>query len=146
MPQLSAEDRKGFRDYVARTLFVTAWADWMEQYGPGTPGMGCELMTAAPETPVYVYEAADKLIALLEEKIAPLEVIFERARETWTDERPASAFIDELAYCLTMSSLGHGVGWEDYNDYFEGCRGLVHFEYTYFDLDENDYPIPAEET
>jgi len=143
---LAAEDRKAFRDYVARTLFVQAWADWMDQYGPGCPGNGCELMNEAPETPAYVYKSADELIALLQTKIAPLEEIFERARKTWTRKRPDSAFIDELAYSLTMSSLGHGVGWEDYNDHFEGCRGLVHFEFTYFDLDEETYPIPAEET
>jgi hypothetical protein len=134
-PALAPEDRRGFRDYVARTLFVQAWADWVEQYGdhyaPGT-----DLMTAAPETPEY---------ALFEEKIAPLEEIFERARKTWTGKRRESAFIDELAYSLTMSSLGHGVGWEDYNDHFEGCRGLVHFEFTYYDLDDENYPIPVEE-
>lgn len=141
MPQLAAEDRKAFRDYVARTLFVTAWADWMDRYGPGTPGMGAELMDCAPETPDYVLISAEALVSLFEKKIAPLEEIFERARRTWTHERPDSSFIDELAYSLTMSALGHGVGWEDYNDYFEGCRGDVYFEFTYFDLDEKDYPI-----
>lgn len=141
MPQLAAEDRKAFRDYVARTLFVQAWADWQECYGPGYPP-GCELMDVAPRTPEYVFESADKLIAKFEEKIAPLEEIFERARKTWTHKRPDSSFIDELAYSLTMSSLGAGVGWTDYNDHFEGCRGLVYFEFTYFDLDDENYPIP----
>lgn len=141
MRPLAPEDRKAFRDYVARTLFVQAWADWMDRYGPGAPGMGCELMNEAPETPEYVYNYADTLIGKLEFNIAPLEEIFERARKTWTHKRPDSSFIDELAYSLTMSSLGHGVGWEDYNDHFEGCRGDVYFEFSYFDLDDKDYPI-----
>lgn len=142
---LAAEDRKGFRDEVARTLFVTAWADWMDQYGPGTPGMGAELMDCAPETPEYVYEKADELISRLEKEIAPLEVLFERARATWEGKSPRGSFLGELAYCLTMASLGHGVGWTDYHDEFEGHRGLWHFEFTYYDLDDENYPIPDSE-
>jgi hypothetical protein len=137
------------REMVARTLFVTAWADWTDQYGKGTPGMGAELMDVAPKTPVYAYEAADKLIKDYEEI----------CRCSWTDlfaraflaehvEKEEATDIVKLArefgYCLTMEALGHGVSWEDSHAKF--YRGHVYFEFTYFDLDEKIYPIPKEKT
>ena len=144
MRPLAAEDRKAFRDYVARTLFVTAWADWMDEYGGGSGGG--ELMQNAPDTPEYVFKDADHFIEQLEKKVAPLEVIFDRARGTW-NSKVHGPFINELAFCLVMSSMGHGVGWTDDRGEFEGCRGLDHYEYSYFDLDDKDYPIPdSEET
>ena len=130
-----------FRYWVARTLFVQAWADWEEQYGSRNL-MGCELMNEAPESPEEAYDAADRLIP----QFGDLETLLTRAAEVWRPNRGGGGtMVEELAYCLTMQALGHGVGWRDYQEPFDGWHPPVHFESSYFDLNEKDYPIPDQE-
>lgn len=133
---------------MARTLFVTAWADWKDQYGGGTPGMGVDLMDVAPETPPYAFEAADKLIKLYEDAnkcclghLLNLAKWSEKILETAPEETMA-ALAREFGYCMTMQALGHGVSWEDSHEPF--VRKHVDFEFTCFDLDEETYHIPEE--
>jgi len=134
-------DREEFRHWVARTLFVTAWADWKDQYGGGAPGNGCNLMEEAPETPVYVYQSADDLI----EKLGDVDALIAKAKAVWKPERKGGgSAAEELGYCMAMQAMGHGVGWTDYQEPFEGWHPSVHFEYSYFDLDDEHYPIPEE--
>lgn len=128
-----------FVNAVARTLFVQAWADWQERHGPGYP-MGCELMEVAPETPVEAYYAAGRLIHLFEEENKkPWYIIATDAREKLRTGDDADI---ELGYYVAMTSLGHGVRWEDNHQALD--VEYPDFEFTYYDLAEKDYPIPEE--
>lgn len=149
--------RDRFRDSIARTLFVTAWADWTDQYGKGTPGMGVNLMDVAPKTPDYVYESADSLLNAIECENSGADVRMlcrwalsaddghgKRSESTNPSDHRIDGIVDDLAYCLAMQSMGHGVSWLD--SHKDAGIELPYFEFSYFDLDDATYPIPAEPT
>jgi hypothetical protein len=130
-----------FRYWVARTFFVTAWADWKDRYGGGAPGCGCNLMDAAPETPDYVYVSADTFIS----RLGDLDALFAKAAAVWQPNRPGGhTMVEELGYCAAMEAMGAGVGWTDYQDEFDGCRSFPYHEFSYYELDDEHYPIPEE--
>ena len=135
------------RSYMARTLFVVCWADWCDRFGEHTPG-GAELMSAAPDTPKEAFDGADKFIAdlerangvslfeLFQRALAVVEVPIEDVEPNDDDH-----WVREFAYGLVMPALGHGVGWDD--DYPEFEIELPDCHFTYYELSEADYPIPA---
>ncbi len=149
--------RTAIRRYMAKTFFATAWADWVAQYGEGTPGMGVDIMDLVPdEYPQSAYAAADDLIAGMEKlNGASLETIFKTCQEEPGFHR-REPDEDEFGYCMAMQSMGHGVGWDDchpsmfHNSGIGDTRRIQRFDtpwvdYSYFDLPEAEYPIPAGE-
>jgi hypothetical protein len=95
---------------VARTLFVTAWADWAEENGESLRG---ELFDLAPETPPEAEECAAGLIERVELlNDASWEELYKRAKAT-PGKHLRKPTPEDFAYCLTMEMLGHGVSWSD---------------------------------
>jgi hypothetical protein len=97
-------------DSVARTLWVTAWADWMEEQGERLHG---ELFNQAPKTPRQAQDAARKLVKKVESmNKMKIDDLYEAAANA---EGHHSRMPDEedFGYSIAMSSLGHGVSWED---------------------------------
>lgn len=147
------------REYMAKTFFATAWADYQDEYGSGV-GMGVEIMDAIPDTyPQSAYDAADKLIAGLEKVNGmDIETIFKTCKdEPGAHHREPDE--DEFGYCMAMQAMGHGVGWDDnhpsmfhekhidwdgHNIHRSKRFNVPRFEYSYFDLPYTDYPIPSE--
>lgn len=149
--------RDQIREYMAKTFFATAWADYQDEYGDGI-GAGQEIMDLIPKPyPQSAYDAADKLIAGLEKlNGVSLETIFETCRDE-PGEHEREPDEDEFGYCMAMQAMGYGAGWDDNHPSMFHARGLTghsdyrkkwfdvpHLEYTYFDLPEGDYPIPNE--
>jgi|SRR5579859_987847 len=98
-------------DMMARTLFVTAWADREEERGRTYPGQ--DLMDVAPSTPHRAREAARALASRIEVMNgANLPVLYDRAIRTpgkhYREPTPR-----DFGYGLAMQSLGHGVSWFD---------------------------------
>jgi hypothetical protein len=101
---------------VARTLFVTAWADWAEENGESLRG---ELFDLAPETPPEAEQCAAGLIERVELlNDASWEELYKRAKAAPGKHlrRPKP---EDFAYGLTMQMLGHGVSWFDDHPHFE---------------------------
>lgn len=147
------------REYMAKTFFACAWADYQEEFGEGI-GMGAEIMDEIPDNyPVSAYDAADHLIKAMERiNGATIESIFEICRaEPGNHRREPDE--DEFGYCMAMQAMGHGVGWDDNHPGLfhesgwkgkEGYRPQIfetpRIEFSYFDLPDSEYPIPNEET
>lgn len=147
------------REYMAKTFFATAWADYQDAHGEGI-GAGQEIMDLIPEPyPQSAYEAADKLVKGLEKvNGASLDSIFQTCRDEPGDHH-REPDEDEFGYCMAMQAMGHGVGWDDNHPsmfrerYIDWVSPEIHrpqrfsvprMEYTYFDLPEEAYPIPRE--
>jgi hypothetical protein len=150
--------KEQIREYMAKTFFATAWADYQEQaLGEGLQG---EIMDQIPDTyPESAYSAADKLIAGLEKvNGTTLETIFQTCRDEPGDHH-REPDEDEFGYCMAMQAMGHGVGWDDNHpamfhekriDWVEPKINrpqrfkVPSMEYTYFDLPDSEYPITSE--
>lgn len=107
----SPRRRPELNDSIARTLFVTAWADREESEGRTYPGK--ELFDVAPPAPAEAYHAAAELIRSTEVKNRRLiDTIYKRALEA-SKREDSSSTLEEFGYLLAMQALGHGVGLED---------------------------------
>lgn len=145
---MRSESYEAIRDYMAKTFFAFAWADWQEEYGDISLS-GVEIMDAIPEEyPDTAYMAADILIKKMEEiNGLDIKTIFEICRGAPGEHR-REPDADEFGYCMAMQAMGHGVGWDDNHPsmFHNNPRFKVpHVEYSYFDLPENEYPIPVEQ-
>jgi hypothetical protein len=96
---------------VARTLFVTAWADKEEEAGHSYPGQ--ELMDAAPSTPPEAELTASELIRSAEVlNGSDLQAMLAQAlRAINVEDSPRNR--REFGFLLAMQALGHGVGLDD---------------------------------
>ena len=97
-------------DSMARTLWVNAWADWMEEQGESLRG---ELFSQAPKTPREAVKAAQSLAKKIESMNGmDMGELWEKAStaEGRHSSRPDK---EDFGYGLAMRSLGHGVAWED---------------------------------
>ena len=94
-------------DSMARTLFVEAWANYIEEEHPEqTRGWaGMDLMDIAPETSPWAHRRAKDLYLKIEE-INGLHSILKEVERLDADE-------DLFGHYLVMESLGHGVAWSD---------------------------------
>lgn len=151
--------REQIREYMAKTFFATAWADYQDEYGEGV-GMGVEIMDVIPDTyPESAYKAADKLITRMEFiNGETIERIYEICRDE-PGKHSRDPDPDEFGYCMAMQAMGHGVGWDDnhpsmfhekhidwdgHNIHRSKRFDVPHLEYSYFDLPDAEYPIPEE--
>lgn len=92
---------------MARTFYVSAWADAMEEAGERLQG---ELMDQAPETPHDAYEHAEKAAARIEQANGmSLDALYHKMTAMEGGDDTAS----EFGYCLAMMWQGSGVSWFD---------------------------------
>jgi hypothetical protein len=101
--------KKILRESIARTLWVTAWADYTEENEPAkTKGWaGQDLLKIAPKTPQCGYEAARLFLEKMgQEGLSDLLTFC--AEEDLEEEQ-----ITSLGHYLVMEGLGSGVTWED---------------------------------
>lgn len=112
-------------DMMARTFFVSAWADEWEHYeneyddfegydeiveelGVEPPNfMGVELMSIAPETPQEAMQFAEKFYRDIEQtNNVNLEEFIPPGEDEDFDRH-------DFGYCLAMEGMGTGVAWSD---------------------------------
>jgi hypothetical protein len=152
------KNERAVQDAFARTMFVTAYADHVQdgEYndGNGGPCKGCELFghedghpqpgpsedweSYAPETPVAARRAAAGLLRKLVtanrvSRLADLLQLAGEADHLW--EFPSRAgkaypegYAEEFGSDLAMMALGHGVSWFD--DHLEFELDVPHLEYV----------------
>jgi hypothetical protein len=94
---------------MARTLFVTSWADYRENQGESFSQ--CELMDIAPETPKEMLPIAEKLADTIAKLCSHKHV--EGSWLEWCKKANALSELDEFGHYLVMECLGHGVAWTD---------------------------------
>ncbi len=130
---------------MARTMFGCIWADYVEEFtGRSLQG---EILDQAPETPEYVIRDAYRLAGMFEQLNGPggMIAIAHRAamadmHQTGGDVDLTPEFLRELGSDLAMQAMGHGVSWFDDHEEFE--IKFPYMEYSYFDLHDDEYPIP----
>lgn len=138
MPRPNCEVKMDTREQIinlmARTLFVAAYADYVEDpeteddvSGLPTASMGADWFDVAAElkTPESALQVARKIADDMERLNGlPIDEMFRRAAAmepqekkldwgTFTKDHRKEPTLDEFAYCTAMQSLGHGVGWSD---------------------------------
>jgi hypothetical protein len=126
---------------LARTLWVLAWGDAMDEAGRGRELSGQDLNEIAPETPDAAYFQAYRVAGKIEQAngVGSLYVILaaaaraeiencsEEAQDDFTNEH-AERFGD----CLAHMAMGTGVSWFDshpkivltVNDGMTDCGGV----------------------
>ena len=141
------EIRTEILEHMARAFFGTAWADWEDQYGEGTGGM--EVMEVMPdEIDPAASQAAGSLVESLEALHGKrIEDIFEEAVKLSGDDGDRPKTPEMFGHYAAKGALGHGVSL--YDAIGRKAAEFVntsacHMEFTYYDLDETKYPIPAD--
>jgi hypothetical protein len=126
-------------DAMARAFFVSAWANWEDEYGD-TNLAGVELMDVAPETEKEAIDAAAKLYTEIEQinNIDLGEFIPPGFTESNYDDSAARVF----GHYLAMEAMGHGVSWSD--DHEAHGLNVPYLEFSFLDLDPDKYPVPFE--
>jgi hypothetical protein len=138
------EIREEIIENMAKAFFASAWADWEDEYGEGVGGV--EILDVMPSRidPGAV-EAAERLASVMEDRYdASLPELLERIQNApyrYAD-RPADA--EHFGHYAAMQAMGHGVGLESIGDE-KIFPNFPWMEFTYFDLDPETYPTPAEE-
>lgn len=135
-------EREQIVDGMARTFYVTAWADAMEEAGIGLSG---ELMDQAPETTPEAYELAEKAARRIEDaNHTDLESLYEKMLELpqhpHRSGRHETRF--DFGYCLAMMYMGSGVSWFDDHPGDSTDLDVPYGEGMYLDpseLDLDDY-------
>jgi len=132
----------GIVESMARTLFVTNWADRCEENGQTFPG--CELMDIAPSTSDDALHQAYRLMGMIE-ALNGGSMICLLARVCHQDDELPDAhdwvnqfkLKEDFGHYLVMEALGHGVSWSDDHD----DHGLTIPGFEYWDdiaMEEND--------
>lgn len=106
-------DRDEFIEAAARAMFVSAWADAMEEAGRSDLISGVELYDVAPDTPAEARKAARALARAYERANGRKLKSLWKLAVTVPGKHYREPTLDDFGYSLAMQSLGHGVGWED---------------------------------
>ena len=131
--------------HMAKAIFACAWADWNDNYADGCPG-GVNVMDIMPDMDPDALKAAHALAEQIErETKADLTTILAQAKSQVANLDGYHPCNEEYFghYCA-MQALGHGVGLPE--------LGLDHewldvpdIEFTCYDLDPVQYPIPDDD-
>lgn len=102
---------KDITENMARTFFVTAWADRQEERRITYPGQ--DLFDVAPATNKAAKQAAWEFVKKLEQanKLTIFEVYDQALQKA--DLQDTEKNREEFGYLAAMEALGHGVGLED---------------------------------
>lgn len=135
-------------EHMARAFFACAWADWCDEYGPGTQGNGVDVMDEMPDEvdPSATAAAKDLAEALEKQHGIPLAMIFRRAVALSGSDGDREKTPEMFGHYAAMGAMGHGVSLHD----SLGTRAaefvdVPYMEFSYFDLDPAKYPIPSDE-
>lgn len=103
----------------ARTLYVLAYADWVERTGSAVPA-GVEWFSYTPllVPKVYREDAADLFVDIERLNVSTMADLMEAAAKadgitTWTTK-----LVEDFGYCLCMQALGNGISWFDNHEEF----------------------------
>jgi hypothetical protein len=146
--------RDEIMEHMARAFFACAWADWTDEFGEGTQGNGVDIMDEMPETidgaaTLAAAELTRKLEALHGRGIADIFVaaktISRRHKGYQGGDRRRTA--EMFGHYAAMGAMGHGVSLYD----ALGTKAAeyvnthaCYMEFSPFDLNPAEYPIPAE--
>jgi hypothetical protein len=128
-------DRDEFVDAAARAMFVSAWADAMEEAGRSEEISGVELYDVAPDTPAEARKAARALSRAYEQANGKKLKSLWKLAVTVPGKHYREPDLEDFGYSLAMQSLGHGVGWEDNHPAFGLVTPRAEF---YLTLDGDD--------
>lgn len=125
---LSGNYERQIIDAMARAMFVTTWADRMEERGLGHKLSGQKLMDIAPKTSRDALAAAKKLAAMFAEanEGASMNDLYARALNV-AGKHEGDASPHSFGHYMAMEAMGHGVSWTD--DHPEFKVNIPRFEY-----------------
>lgn len=119
---------------IARTMFVTAWADEMEEQGKNFAPRQ-EVMSVAAPTPSIAVKEAYEFVGALENsnKMGLVPLIYKAAIADGRDidsmsDGEKAEYARDFGHYLFMEALGHGASWFD--------------DHKQFDLEIPDYENP----
>jgi hypothetical protein len=144
--------RDEIMEHMSRAFFASAWADWADEYGPGTAGNGVDVMDEMPDViDGAAILAAVKLTKQLEELHGmDLSEIFCIAKAISRHYRAGDRVrtAEMFGHYAAMGAMGHGVGlWDALGT--KACDFVntsdCYMEFSPFDLDAGEYPIPADD-
>lgn len=129
-------------NHVARALFASAWADYQEQSPDGMNLSGCEIMDCMPQDiPVEAVGAANLLVAKVEKLNGETIVqTLERAQRLPDRHADRECDAEHFGHYLAMQAMGSGVGLENVCDRAALGLKLPYFEFSYMDLNPEEYP------
>lgn len=134
--------------HMALAFFASAWADWADEFGPGTPGMGADVMDVMPDEidPAALQAATDLIESLEKQHSMSIAEIFEKAVEISGDDGDRPKTAEMFGHYAAMGAMGHGVSLHDAMGKAAAKFVKVpYMEFSSFDLDGNTYPIPVPE-
>jgi hypothetical protein len=145
-PDTDNPDRLEIIQHAARALFGMAWADYQERSPDGLSLSGCEILDCAPDTPEEATAAAITLVegveALNGESIT---ASLARAAALPDPHADRECTPEYFGHYLAMAATGQGVGLESVCDDDALALKLPWCEFSFFDLNPNDYPDLEEE-
>lgn len=104
---------------IARTMFVTAWADEMEEQGKSFAPQQ-EIMSVAPSTPSVAIKEAYRFVGALENQNHMMisTLIHQAAKADGLtidsmEESQLAEYAREFGHYMSMEAMGHGVSWFD---------------------------------
>lgn len=125
-------------------MFESAWADWMDEYGPGTTA-GVDVTDEVPENtdPPAVWAAMGLCDALEKQHGMHLADIFTKAVKMSGSDGDRQKTPEVFGHYAAMGFMGHGVSLHD----VLGSRAarwvkVPRGEFTCFDLSDERFPIP----
>lgn len=125
---ISGDYERQIIDAMARAMFVTTWADRMEERGLGHKLSGQKLMDIAPKTSRDALAAAKKLAAMFAKanEGASMNDLYARALNV-AGKRRGDTSPHSFGHYMAMEAMGHGVSWTD--DHPEFKVNIPYFEY-----------------
>lgn len=125
---ISGDYERQIIDAMARAMFVTTWADRMEERGLGHKLSGQKLMDIAPKTSRDALAAAKKLAAMFAKanEGASMNDLYARALNV-AGKRRGDTSPHSFGHYMAMEAMGHGVSWTD--DHPEFKVNIPRFEY-----------------
>jgi len=126
LPQRDTGEQETIRSSIARTMWVTSWASWIEENTPEETRKwgGQDLFDIAPPTPKRsstrfnsVEARADQFIAEFEKRnkqtLEGAYVAFQQAITEYGSDESRELTADRFGHYLVMEAQGQGVGlWE----------------------------------
>jgi len=134
-------------EHATRAFFANAWADWNDEYG-STNVSGKEIMDVMPNDidPAAKKEAATTIEWMEEHNQAGIEEILEHAKRNPSRYADRPCDEEHFGHYLAMQAMGTGVGLESICDADAARIKVPCREFSYFNLDQDEYPVPGDKT
>jgi hypothetical protein len=107
-------------DGVEKALWIPAWHDYQIETGGEYASYDGNIADVAPEPPEETRSQAKALIAKMTQGGNLIGPLMDAARaDSIAGDDLNEEYAEDFGYYITMSTLGHGVGWEDDHAPFE---------------------------